>query len=97
MRLIQSNISIDLQIGVRSGIAALMILLFFNSTDKILHRLKDKKIFLLSLAVGLFFPLSFFLLQPLFCERKHLMYHYFCIQHLFLQPLDCILLFPTKD
>lgn len=63
MKSIQNNISIALQIGLRSGIAALMVLLFFNSADKILNRLKDRKLFLLGLAVGLFFALEFFLVS----------------------------------
>ncbi|MGG1905285.1 DMT family transporter [Enterobacter ludwigii] len=60
MKSIQHNIPLALQIGIRSGAAALFVIILFNSRDRILHRLSNQKLLCSALAVGLFFALEFF-------------------------------------
>ncbi|HEI8866362.1 TPA: DMT family transporter [Serratia odorifera] len=63
MKSIQHSISLTMQIGIRSGIAAILVLLFFNKKEKILYHLTDKKLLLAALTVGLLFSLEFFLVS----------------------------------
>lgn len=58
---VEQQISPMLQVGIRSAIAAVFIYLIFNRKDRISHRLKDARVLLPGLAVGILVAAEFLL------------------------------------
>jgi drug/metabolite transporter (DMT)-like permease len=58
---VAQQISPGLQVGIRSAVAALFVHLLFNRKDRIFHRLKNRRVLIPGLAVGILFALEFLL------------------------------------
>lgn len=61
IKLLESNITASMQIGLRSGVAALMVFLLLNKKDCILRRLADPRLLPAAMMTGGLFALEFFM------------------------------------